>query len=75
MKITYDAEVDALYVQLRPAGPEGVETREASEGIYLDFGADGKLVGIEVLDASSLSGAELERVILELSPAPARASV
>ena len=74
MKITYDAEVDALYVELRAPGPKGVETREASEGIHLDFGADGKLCGIEVLDASSLCGADLERVILELSPATARAS-
>mgnify|MGYP005835644247 CR=1 FL=1 len=68
MRITYDAEVDALYVELRAAGPEGVETREASEGIHLDFGADGRLVGIEVLDASTLSGTDLERVILELGP-------
>jgi uncharacterized protein YuzE len=69
MKITYDPEVDALYIELRPAGPEGVETRETSEGIYLDFGPDGKLVGIEILDASALSGADLGRVVLELRPA------
>ena len=69
MKITYDPQVDALYVELRPAGPDGVETQEAAEGIHLDFGADGKLVGIEILDASELSGGDLEHVILELRPA------
>ena len=68
MKITYDAEVDAMYIELRPAGDGGVETKEADEGIHLDFGADGKLVGIEILDASTLSGADLRRVILELQP-------
>ena len=69
MRITYDRDVDALYVEFRPAGPEGVETKEASEGINLDFGADGKLVGIEILDASARSGADLGRVVLELRPA------
>ena len=69
MKITYDADVDAMYIELRSAGEEGVETQEAAAGIHLDFGADGKLVGIEILDASALSGADLERVILELRPA------
>jgi uncharacterized protein YuzE len=58
-----------MYIELRPVGPEGVETKEAAEGIHLDFGKDGKLVGIEILDASALSGPELGRVILELRPA------
>ena len=69
MKITYDPEVDAMYIELRPVGPEGVETREAAEGIHLDFAPDGRLAGIEILDASALSGADLGRVILELRPA------
>lgn len=68
MRIAYDAEADALYIELRPVGPQGVETQEAAEGIHLDFGADGKLAGIEILDASALSGVDLERVILELRP-------
>jgi uncharacterized protein YuzE len=68
MKITYDPEVDAMYIELRAPGSEGVETKVADEGIHLDYGADGKLVGIEILDASTLSGADLRRVVLELQP-------
>jgi len=68
MKITYDPDVDVMYIEFRSVGREGVETQEAAEGVHLDFGADGKLVGIELLDASSLSGADLQRVVLELRP-------
>lgn len=74
MKISYDPEVDAMYIQLRAADDAGVETKEAAEGIHLDFGADGRLVGIEILDASSLAGDDLRRVVLELQPALARSA-
>ncbi len=50
MKISYDDEVDALYLKLGDQKPEGVT--EISEGVNLDITANGKLVGIEILDAS-----------------------
>ena len=50
MKIFYDNEVDALYLGLGEETPEGVS--EISSGINLDITPDGKLVGIEILDAS-----------------------
>ncbi len=50
MKISYDDEVDALYFKLGDQKPEGVT--EISEGVNLDITANGKLVGIEILDAS-----------------------
>ena len=51
MKVLYDNEVDALYLELGEGRPEGVS--ELSAGVNLDITADGKLVGIEILDASS----------------------
>ena len=50
MKIYYDDEVDALYLKLGDDTPEGVV--ELSEGIHLDQTSEGKLVGIEILNAS-----------------------
>ena len=50
MKIYYDNEVDAVYIKLGDTSPEGVT--EISAGINLDITTDGKLVGIEILNAS-----------------------
>ncbi|RTH18558.1 hypothetical protein CSW41_05720 [Thermus scotoductus] len=49
MRITYDPEADALYIAFGE-GPATVE--EVGEGIALDWDAEGKLLGIEILDAS-----------------------
>ena len=48
MKITYDPEVDALYIQLLDTT---VTTKHWAEGIAADYRADGRLAGIEILDA------------------------
>ncbi|BAP54828.1 hypothetical protein THII_0531 [Thioploca ingrica] len=50
MKIYYDNEVDAVYIKLGEESPEGVI--EMSAGINLDITTKGKLVGIEILNAS-----------------------
>ena len=50
MKVSYDADVDAVYLELLKGEPEGVI--EVAEGIHIDVTADGKIVGIELLDAS-----------------------
>ena len=50
MKSRYDREADALYVQLADATIVGSE--EVRTGIMLDFDAAGRVVGIEILDAS-----------------------
>ena len=50
MTITYDKDVDALYLKLGDDRPEGVS--EISDGVNLDITSSGKLVGIEILDAS-----------------------
>jgi len=50
MKVTYDKKVDAVYLELVKLKPEGVI--EVADGINVDVTSDGKIVGIEFLDAS-----------------------
>jgi dTDP-4-amino-4,6-dideoxygalactose transaminase len=50
MKIFYDPEVDAAYLRLSEEAPTGVV--EVSEGLNLDLTEEGKIVGIEILNAS-----------------------
>lgn len=50
MKVYYDHQVDALYLQLGMERPEGVT--ELTEEVHLDLTEDGGLVGIEILSAS-----------------------
>jgi len=50
MRVHYDDEVDALYLELGDEAPEGVV--EITEGVNLDTTSRGKIVGIEILDAS-----------------------
>ncbi|HCO57185.1 MAG TPA: hypothetical protein DIT38_03365 [Burkholderiales bacterium] len=50
MKIEYDRRADAMYIRLR-AGTV-VESDEVRPGVVFDFDADGKVLGIEMLDVS-----------------------
>ena len=51
MKISYDEEVDAAYIRLSEQQPSGVI--EMAEGVNLDVTDDGKIIGIEILDAGT----------------------
>lgn len=64
MKITYDQEVDALYIRFREAT---VTTKHLGEGLAADYDADGHLAGIEILDAIKRLGDRdvFKQVILE----------
>lgn len=66
MKIHYDAEVDALYLELRPLAPGNAECRELTPEITADYGPDGKLAGLEILDASHVLGEQPGKVVSEL---------
>jgi len=68
MKINYDAEVDALYIEFRPLKKGQAETRPLSDDAIANYGPDGKLAGLEVLDASVVLGKAFEKVIVEVSP-------
>ena len=47
MKLTVDREADALYLDLDEA--PAAESEETSPGVILDYNAEGKVVGIEML--------------------------
>ncbi len=73
MKISYDAETDALYIRLID-GKYECRTIRLNEEIALNIGPGEVLVGIEILDAKEVLGkGELPAVILENVPL-ARAS-
>jgi uncharacterized protein YuzE len=50
MKIEYDREVDALYIRLQEKYV--ARTVAIEEGLNLDLDENGKLIGLEVLDAT-----------------------
>ena len=52
MKVSYDELADAAYIELVPDGRHATTTR-VDETIALDFDAQGRLIGIEVLAASN----------------------
>ena len=64
MRITYDREVDALYIRFKECA---VTTKHLAEGIAADYDAAGRLVGIEILDAMKRLGdpATFKQVVLE----------
>jgi len=65
MKISYDSEIDALYIRL-VEGKHECRTVHLNEEVALDFGAGEKLVGIEILDAKEVLGSgKMPSVILE----------
>jgi uncharacterized protein YuzE len=53
MKITYDKEVDALYIRLLE-GDYQCRVVRLTDDVALDFAAGEQIVGIEVLGASRL---------------------
>ena len=51
MKISYDSQVDALYIRLIDAEAE-VTMQRLSDDVAVDYAPNGDVVGIEILDAS-----------------------
>jgi len=65
MKISYDPEIDALYIRLLKGKHECRSVR-LSEEVALNIGPGEKLVGIEILDARSILGSDkMPAVVLE----------
>jgi uncharacterized protein YuzE len=65
MKITYDPEVDAMYIQLVD-GKHQCRTVCLTDEIALDFGAGETLIGIEILDAKKIVGkGKLPKIVLD----------
>jgi uncharacterized protein YuzE len=64
MRISYDAEVDALYISFRDTT---VTSQEVGEGIAVDYDEQGNLAGVEILDAVARLGGEnpFHSIVLE----------
>lgn len=60
MRVEYDIQRDLLYIWVRPSKMKAAKTVTLAAGIHADFDAQGKLIGIEILDASELLGKELK---------------
>lgn len=68
MKLHYDPETDSLYIDLN-AKP-GVDSREVSDGLVVDFDADGNAVGIDIQYASErLDLSSIESEVLPVTQA------
>jgi uncharacterized protein YuzE len=66
MKISYDAEVDALYIEFHTLADGTAEARPLSDELIANYGPDGRL---EILDASQVLGQTEGRLVLEIAPA------
>ncbi|MBI2863977.1 MAG: DUF2283 domain-containing protein [Chloroflexi bacterium] len=67
MRISYDPEADALYIELRPATPEN--SVDIEPGVTADLDAGGRIVGIEILDVSERLGSDaLSSISIEQLP-------
>ncbi len=65
MKISYDSEIDALYIRL-VEGKHQCRTLQLTDEIALNIGENELLVGIEVLDATQVLGSgNTPNVVLE----------
>jgi len=65
MKITYDEDVDAMYIQLIE-GDHELRTVCLNDDVALDFDERERLVGIEILDAQRVIGkGKLPRVLVD----------
>jgi len=65
MKIEYDLERDLLYIYFAEPEKKSAETITIKPGVHADFDKDGKLIGIEVIDASELMGKKIEFALPE----------
>ena len=65
MKISYDSEIDSLYIRL-VEGKHQSRTLQLTDEIALNIGENELLVGIEILDATQVLGAgSVPNVVLE----------
>lgn len=64
MRITYDSEVDALSITFRETT---LTSEHIAEGIAADYDSEGRLAGIEILDAVKRFGGQetLREIVVE----------
>ena len=60
MKIEYDPVRDLLYIWFGVPGDKAARTEIVIPGVHADFNSRGKLIGIEILDASEILGHKVQ---------------
>jgi uncharacterized protein YuzE len=63
VQVEYDPKADALYIWVRKAKYDISE--ELAENVIIDLDKKGRIIGLEVLDASKNMGKELVTKILK----------
>lgn len=71
MKLKYYPETDSLYIDL--SSKPSADTREISEGVVLDYDANGNLAGIDIDNASNKM--DLHEVTLSSVPAEQKTKI
>ena len=67
MKIEYDPEADALYIQIREVHAD--DNIDIEEGVTVDVDEQRHIVGVEILDASKrLSPSDLANITIQEFP-------
>ena len=71
MKIEYDPEASALYIQIREARVD--DNIDIENGVTVDLDEDRHIVGIEILDATErLSPSDLSSITIQGLPLETR---
>ncbi len=63
MKIRYDPEADAMYIQFRDAKVD--HTQELDENTIIDFDKEGQVIGVEVLFVKERNPSLLKEIQME----------
>jgi len=72
MKISYDPKVDAMYIRFKSGTYD--HTKKVTDEILVDVAKDGKVLGLEILDAKKQFG-EVKPGKIEFSAKPSFQSV
>lgn len=67
MKISYDPKVDAMYIRFKSGKYD--HTKKVNDEILVDVTKDGKVLGLEILDAKRQFG-DIKQAKIEFSSKP-----
>jgi len=66
MKVSFDRTTDALYVRFSDDAVS--ETAEVRPGVMFDYAADGRIVAMEILDASkTVAAGDMSKLALDVA--------
>ena len=68
MKFEYDPTRDLLYIYFAEPTAKAAKTVTIEPGVHADFDSSGKLIGLEILDASEIMQNKIEFTLPEIPP-------